>query len=676
MFQFLFGIFLFCTKLVFACGFPVSTTCSYESLPPHIRNLHARLFHAASLAGLSEGINNEKNYFACALVIYFKDGTHTEIPINPGLFPSPPRVRFPVALQQHTPIYNEDWWVFFSHEPPPKSSFAHPHHTILMNLWQLIEECMTHPFDSLSQDLQPDCSNFHAMLATPENVYIKLSYKTIPARGCRYPDANYSCFYLQDTTGKRMKYKPKFSLQSRFFQLLAQYFYNQPQIQNEQNVEDIQIQDIIRAADSEAWAIGFLHAYCKKIGGLIREQQKGRKIVGIELHGHTTRDMCPFCFTHINLLQWLANNNPRVGHFFSDLMFQLSIDGNVPVTTFISSAVQFPDSSRSWFHEFITPQEGYRLQSVNLFRLLDNPPDKEIPVPIANRFGALMPVFSLYGNHPLALGEDSRFKETQGSMMLNALDLKVYENTLGEPGQFKVQSHVSAVPMYVYLYFPPSRTKMIWKRQDKPFPLPYVPGLLSTVSLNLPRIREFFTLQDVPPDGNCGVWALLQGMNPDINYLQGWGARMEEMQDLRAQVATAVDTTIPRVQRDVIVDRIGTPAARPGDVAHWITTEDFEHFARALQRPIGVIVAGNGFRFFDAGGVADDPTQFTLENFVNRLNLAANPLVVYAEPGHYQTVTEVRAPGGATWSLPPAPAPQAPVDDEHAMDRDDALGCN
>ncbi|MDR2396771.1 MAG: hypothetical protein LBD69_02885 [Puniceicoccales bacterium] len=175
------------------------------------------------------------------------------------------------------------------------------------------------------------------------------------------------------------------------------------------------------------------------------------------------------------------------------------------------------------------------------------------------------------------------------------------------------------------------------------------------------------TLRDVPHDGDCGVWALLQGMHPDVDYLHARGAKMEEMQDLRTQAAVGLDPAA--------ANRIGTPAAHPGDLAHWITTDDFQHFARVLERPIGVIVANNGFRlFYDTGAADTDPTRFNLENFVELLT--PRTLVVYQEGIHYQAVTEVRAPGGITWRLPPPPAPQGPVDDEHAMGRDDALGCD
>jgi hypothetical protein len=169
------------------------------------------------------------------------------------------------------------------------------------------------------------------------------------------------------------------------------------------------------------------------------------------------------------------------------------------------------------------------------------------------------------------------------------------------------------------------------------------------------------TLRDVPHDGDCGVWALLQGINPDVDYLGERDTRMQEMIDLRNRVAAAISADDPAA------NRIGTPATAAGDLVHWINTEDFEHFARYLDRPIGVIVAGNGFRFFGADGIGMNPTQFTLENFVEHLNQLPNTLVVYQAGIHYQTVTEVHTPGGLTWQLPPPPAPQDP---EAVLDED------
>jgi hypothetical protein len=91
---------------------------------------------------------------------------------------------------------------------------------------------------------------------------------------------------------------------------------------------------------------------------------------------------------------------------------------------------------------------------------------------------------------------DARFMETQGSTLLNALDLKAYKNTSGHPNQFEMQSHLSGTFKYVYVYFPSSKAKMIWEKQeDKPSKLPYVPGLLSTVSSTLSNTRVNASIQ-------------------------------------------------------------------------------------------------------------------------------------------------------------------------------------
>jgi hypothetical protein len=451
-------------RLILGCDFPVSTTCPYESLPPHIQNLHARLFYAASLAGLEWDEEREKNHFACAFVVYFKDGTHVEIPIGEKLFPAEEKslVR-KVARSQYVPLYKEDWWIFRGSEQPSFSPCA-----ILMNLWTL---WYNQQKTFLGTPKAADAENFYCMLKNP---------------GKQYPPTR-----------------------DAFLATLRTYFYKFYNRCKQQAAGKVPPQTFIRPADGAAWAIWFLHTYCKSIVDLVKERQKGRKIVRIELHGHTTQDMCPFCFTHMNLLQWLANNNPvGMDHCFGNLRFQLYIDGSVPVTIFISSALQFQDSSKSWFHEFITPQEGYQLKSVNQFSLLDNRLLSytlcgEIPISLVNRLGALMPVFSLHGNHRLQLVQDSDagFMKTQGSTLLNALDLKAYKNTSGHPNQFEMQDDVEGKTFkYAYVYFPSSKTKMLWEKQEDKSPkLPYVPGLLSTVSSTLPSVHTNSPAQ--PPSG-------------------------------------------------------------------------------------------------------------------------------------------------------------------------------
>ncbi|MDR1665693.1 MAG: hypothetical protein LBR62_01445, partial [Puniceicoccales bacterium] len=79
-------------------------------------------------------------------------------------------------------------------------------------------------------------------------------------------------------------------------------------------------QIVMRTTDSEIRALHVLQTRCV-IEGIVSEglgpyalrlYDKDRKnqihfINSIEFHGCTTRDMCPFCFAHMNMVQVLSN---------------------------------------------------------------------------------------------------------------------------------------------------------------------------------------------------------------------------------------------------------------------------------------------------------------------------------------------------------------------------------
>ena len=72
--------------------------------------------------------------------------------------------------------------------------------------------------------------------------------------------------------------------------------------------------NVMRSTDSEAGALYVLqHKYvidniidelCKQVNSLPGTPQ----ITSIEFHGCTTRDMCPLCFTNMNIIQYLCND--------------------------------------------------------------------------------------------------------------------------------------------------------------------------------------------------------------------------------------------------------------------------------------------------------------------------------------------------------------------------------
>lgn len=94
--------------------------------------------------------------------------------------------------------------------------------------------------------------------------------------------------------------------------------------------------DVLRAlriTDSEAKAIfvlqhlhvidNIINAVCETINTGIREGtlHPDTKITSIDFHGYTTRDMCGMCFTNMNIIQYLSNQNPYNPTQFSFLAY-------------------------------------------------------------------------------------------------------------------------------------------------------------------------------------------------------------------------------------------------------------------------------------------------------------------------------------------------------------------
>ena len=85
----------------------------------------------------------------------------------------------------------------------------------------------------------------------------------------------------------------------------------------------------------------------KWIEGLVNALKGKKNLKEIELHGFTTRDMCPCCFQHVS--DFLKQANEKQGentHFFGALIQRLKAEkimgevGAIPVTFYISSLVK------------------------------------------------------------------------------------------------------------------------------------------------------------------------------------------------------------------------------------------------------------------------------------------------------------------------------------------------
>jgi len=95
-----------------------------------------------------------------------------------------------------------------------------------------------------------------------------------------------------------------------------------------------------------------------------------------------------------------------------------------------------------------------------------------------------------------------------------------------------------------------------------------------SVLARLESMNPAYTLRNVRGDGNCGVYAVLQALHPEQNYLnvQPNDERWNEAQNLRNALPKG------RLRREM--------AQNASDYRYWIEDSDFQYFARHLDRNI------------------------------------------------------------------------------------------
>ncbi len=129
----------------------------------------------------------------------------------------------------------------------------------------------------------------------------------------------------------------------------------------------------IRTTDSEAKAIYILqHKYIidNILNDVKSKLSEDETVSAIEFHGCTTRDMCGLCFTNLNIIQFLANNDSSPNFSFLKYMKRkLSTAKSVPsIKTFISSiqpltyninfsSTEESDVTDEYLYQFRIPQE-------------------------------------------------------------------------------------------------------------------------------------------------------------------------------------------------------------------------------------------------------------------------------------------------------------------------------
>ncbi|MDR2396794.1 MAG: hypothetical protein LBD69_03010 [Puniceicoccales bacterium] len=108
-----------------------------------------------------------------------------------------------------------------------------------------------------------------------------------------------------------------------------------------------------------------------------------------------------------------------------------------------------------------------------------------------------------------------------------------------------------------------------------------------------------YRIIDVPNDGNCGIVAILRGLNPQISSHD----LHQQILDLRCIAATLVPS------EDADTSLVQEQTIRIGGWKKWLAIEDFQYIAQAVKRPIVVITnvdnVWNYYRF-EVGGPGDN----------------------------------------------------------------------
>jgi hypothetical protein len=383
----------------------------------------------------------------------------------------------------------------------------------------------------------------------------------------------------------------------------------------------------IRIDDSEMIAISSLQnpEAVNRIIESFHEILAARKITryqitSIEFHGCTTRDMCPFCFVHMNMVQWLANlsnDNSFLGRLKNKLRKE-GRESGIAVTTFISSTIEtkknlnfIPSSSSS---------SSTQLVSGMLYQFRLNPSLISLSTSPFYYSGSA-------SSRSLSSASSSSLSFTSSSSSSPASPLPKPPSTPSSSSSTSSSSSSSSSSTTITTSSPSSSSPS------------YPPQAHQTVIFGEIHFQQI----DVSNDGNCGVWALMQASEPQKSYMLPDKAQRKKMKKLRKKAAKRViigEAGAGQATRD----RIITGASDALDFNHWIATDDFRYFAQSLQRSIIVIRPDMGqFEHYLTSGASSGPRPLSMLNMA--ANSGKNLIFLSYMDNHYQALVPMPANG-------------------------------
>lgn len=324
----------------------------------------------------------------------------------------------------------------------------------------------------------------------------------------------------------------------------------------------------------------------------------------IELHGFTTRDMCPCCFQHMqNFLIQANTQQTRENTFFGNLLTQ-STSKNIPVSFFISSLVEL----------------GREEYACSRYPSYINTCKEKIATASTPSKKTMHCIFLRKTNAPLlSLNQkDQQSNVIRTANTIFSKDEKIRQKNL-KPGVEQMQLGKFNLKKDLEC------KKIIIKIGLENINLGTQPVSQSPETLTI--AGQQFRLYNVPGDGNCGVWAFLQAWKlwDCANPTQ---ERIGSMLEIRQKVANLAKE---RNANETTRERIDTDG-------NWLSTDDFRYFAQYANQDIVVIIDdGHGnyqYETYYANGNADAavnglPTEY------NPIN---NRLYIYYRNGHFQTL--------------------------------------
>lgn len=326
--------------------------------------------------------------------------------------------------------------------------------------------------------------------------------------------------------------------------------------------------------------------------------QSKESISRIEIHGFTTRDMCPCCYQHMkNAIQWLRYNY------------------KIPVFAYISSLVKLSGDTLKFVPYGLTDtlDEGRDGLTCIFFR---KEYDTNFIFENAKQLARTL---------NLLKRDDNSIEEVFS--IVNMLD-EVLIEIIEEDG---VQSYIQNTDF--------SKTQQISLE-------PHQQSIADQIR------SQGFEIRNVTDDGNCGAYALLQGLAYNENARnQAMLANNLTLQDIPNNFPAEGYNSVQ--QNDVIwnaavalrqllsVNNPRREMATSREINRWITDDDLQTFSNALDINIVLISEQNGNRIFMPNGENNPAQQQTLEGVLNfaREN---NAVILYHNFNHYQTVTNVQ----------------------------------